>query len=196
MKKEVFYGLLNNIDDNYIQEAKKETRKMIPFRPVKAILAAAACLCIVAASIFTFRLTGSKQPHPEQVQCPSPLMEVESLGEMERYLDFKIPVLEKDVETYIVFVNDSYPASGRIFYTDGSVFTVMYGTGDVSGIYGGELVKTETIDAAEVNFYTYTDMEGVVLSYANWEKDGFTYSLSEESSSFEQLAEDVRALMK
>lgn len=196
MKKEAFYSLLNNIDDNYIQEAKKETRKMIPFRPIKAVLAAAACLCIVATSIFAFHLTGSKQPHPEQVQCPNPLMEVESLGEMERYLDFKVPVLEKDVETYIVFVSDSYPTSGRIFYTDGSVFTVMYGSGDVSGIYGGELVKTETIGAAEVSFYTYTDMDGVVLSYANWEKDGFTYSLSEESSSFEQLTADIQALMK
>lgn len=196
MKKEAFYSLLNNIDDNYIQEAKKESKKVVPFLHIKSVLAAAACLCIIAASIFAFRYTGSKHPHPEQVQCPNPLIEVENLGEMERYLDFKIPVLEKDVETYIVFVNDSYPASGRIVYADGTVFNMEYGTGDISGIYGGKLVKTETIGEAEVSFYTYTGVDGAVLSYANWEKDGFTYSLSEESSNFEQLTADIQALMK
>lgn len=195
MKKETFYSLLNNIDDSYIHEAAPISKKMIPFRHLKPIFAAAACLCIVLATLFAFNRS-TPAPHPEQVQIANPLMEVGSLSDMERYLDFNVPVLKKDVEAYIVFVSDCYPISGRIVYADGSIFNMEYGTGDISGIYGGKLEKTETIAHAVVRFFAYTDFNGVLLSYATWEKNGFTYSLSEENTSFEQLAQDIQTLMK
>ena len=195
MRKETFYLTLNNIDDRYIAEAKKKSRRVIPLGVIKVGFTMAACLCVVLASIFAFTHQSSNQPHPEQVQVPNPLLEVESLSEMERYLDFNVPVLDRDVESYIVIVDNSYPTVGRIVYADGSTFNMEYGTSDISGIYGGELVKTETFGKVEVSFFTYTDVEDVEISYATWEHGGFTYSLSEKNVSFEQLSRDVQALM-
>lgn len=196
MRKETFYLTLNNIDDRYITEAKKKSRRVIPLGVIKADFAMAACLCVVLASVFAFTYQRSNPPHPEQLQTPNPLMEVTSVSEMERYLDFRVPVLDKDVEAYIVIVDDSYPTLGRIMYADGSIFNVEYGTGDISGIYGGELVKTETVGEIEVSFFTYTGVEGTETAYATWEHDGFTYSLSGENTSLEQLRSDIQALMK
>lgn len=195
MRKETFYLTLNNIDDRYITEAKKKSRRVIPLGVIKAGFAMAACLCVVLASVLAFTYQRSNQPHPEQLQTPNPLMEVASVSEMERYLDFQVPVLDKDVEAYIVIVDDSYPTLGRIMYADGSIFNMEYGTGDISGIYSGELVKTETFGKVEVSFFTYTGVEDVEISYATWEHGGFTYSLSEKNVSFEQLSRDVQALM-
>lgn len=195
MRKETFYLTLNNIDDRYITEAKKKSRRVIPLGVIKVGFAMAACLCVVLASVLAFTYQRSNQPHPEQLQTPNPLMEVTSVSEMERYLDFRVPVLDKDVEAYIVIVDDSYPTLGRIMYADGSIFNMEYGTGDISGIYSGELVKTETFGKVEVSFFTYTGVEDVEISYATWEHGGFTYSLSEKNVSFEQLSRDVQALM-
>lgn len=195
MRKETFYLTLNNIDDRYITEAKKKSRRVIPLGVIKAGFAMAACLCVVLASVFAFPYQRSNPPHPEQLQTPNPLMEVTSVSEMEHYLDFRVPVLDKDVEAYIVIVDDSYPTLGRIMYADGSIFNMEYGTGDISGIYSGELVKTETFGKVEVSFFTYTGVEDVEISYATWEHGGFTYSLSEKNVSFEQLSRDVQALM-
>lgn len=195
MRKETFYLTLNNIDDRYITEAKKKSRRVIPLGVIKAGFAMAACLCVVLASVFAFTYQRSNPPHPEQLQTPNPLMEVTSVSEMERYLDFRVPVLDKDVEAYIVIVDDSYPTLGRIMYADGSIFNMEYGTGDISGIYSGELVKTETFGKVEVSFFTYAGVEDGEISYATWEHGGFTYSLSEKNVSFEQLSRDVQALM-
>lgn len=195
MRKETFYLTLNNIDDRYITEAKKKSRRVIPLGVIKVGFAMAACLCVVLASVFAFTYQKSNQPHPEQLQTPNPLMEVTSVSEMERYLDFRVPVLDKDVEAYIVIVDDSYPTLGRIMYADGSIFNMEYGTGDISGICGGELVKTETFGKVEVSFFTYTGVEDGEISYATWEHGGFTHSLSEKNVSFEQLSRDVQALM-
>lgn len=195
MRKETFYLTLNNIDDRYITEAKKKSRRVIPLGVIKAGFAMAACLCVVLASVFAFTYQRSNPPHPEQLQTPNPLMEVTSVSEMERYLDFRVPVLDKDVEAYIVIVDDSYPTLGRIMYADGSIFNMEYGTGDISGIYSGKLVKTETFGKVEVSFFTYTGVEDGEISYATWEHGGFTHSLSEKNVSFEQLSRDVQALM-
>lgn len=196
MRKEDFYKTFNNIEDTYILEAKKETRKMIPFKNRKAICAMAACVCIICASVFLFNHFGSNKPHPEAVQLPSPILEVNSLEEMEQYLDFKVPTLSKDVESYVVLVMDDYPTMARIFYTDGSTFSKQHGSGDISGIHGGVFAKTEDVDNVEVNFYTYTNEDGIVISYAIWESDGFTYSLTSENITFEQLSADIQTLMQ
>ncbi|MGM9590510.1 MAG: hypothetical protein ACI3V0_10115 [Faecousia sp.] len=84
----------------------------------------------------------------------------------------------------------------RIIYYDGSTFSKQYGSGDISGIYGGVFAKTEQINHVEVNFYTYTAEDGTITSYAIWENDGFTYSLASENTTFEQLSADIQTLMK
>lgn len=194
MKREDFYNTLNNIKDKYVQEAKTETAKTIRFKNRKAICAMAACLCIVFVSVF-FSF-GSSKPRPEMVQIPSPLLEVSSLDEMEQYLDFKVPVLNKDIASYIVLVEGNYPTMARIIYSDGSTFNKQYGSGDISGIYGGEYAKTENVENIEVDFYTYTAEDSTITSYAVWENDGFAYSLANENTTFEQLSADIQTLMK
>ena len=125
-------------------------------------------------------------PDPEFVQVFNPMMEVSSVKEMEEYLDFSIPVLDKEVDRYIVLVIDGYPTMGRIYYTDGGVFSIQYGTGDISGIYGGSLEKTEPVNGVKVSYYTYE-----ATRYALWETNGFTYSLTGGIA----LEEEVAALI-
>ena len=151
---------------------------------------------MICASVFLFHSFGSNKPHPDMVQIPSPILEVNSLAEMEQYLDFQVPTLSKDVESYVVLVMDDYPTMARIFYTDGSTFSKQYGSGDISGIYGGTYAKTERVGNVAVDFYTYTDWDGTAISYAIWENDGFTHSLTGENTIFLQLSADIQTLMR
>ena len=128
------------------------------------------------------------------MQVPNPLWQVDSREEMEELLDFSVPVLDKAVEAYIVLVDDSRPEMARVVYTDGTTFNKKYGTGDISGINGGTLEKTETVGELSVSFYSYVDVDGKDTVYALWEKDGFTYSLSAENTTFEQLTYDIQIL--
>lgn len=133
--------------------------------------AAAACLCLVLAGAFGSGFLGREQtavPHPAAVQVVNPIITVGSVEEMERYLDFQIPVLDKEAEAYTVLVMDGYPTMGQIHYTDGSCFRIQYGSGDISGIYGGSFVETKNIDGVKAEFYRYAD-----TAYAIWERNGF-----------------------
>ncbi len=132
------------------------------------------CLSLLlTCTILSGCSNGDAAPDPELVQVVNPMMEVSSLKEMESYLDFSVPALDKEVDAYIVLVMDGYPTMGRIYYTDGAVFSIQYGTGDISGIYGGSLEKTEPINGVTVSYYTYE-----TIRYALWETGGFTYSLT------------------
>ena len=145
-----------------------------------------ALLCIALCSLMTIGCGKSGAPRPDKVQVVNPLMEVASLEEMEQYLDYSVPALEKEVDAYIVLVFDGYPQMGRIRYADGAVFNMQYGSGDISGIYGGTLKSTEECGEVEVSYYVYEE-----LHYALWETGGFTYSLS----GGENLKADVAALI-
>ena len=145
-----------------------------------------ALLCIVLCALMTIGCGKSDKPNPDKVQVVNPLMEVDSLEKMEQILDYSVPVLEKDVDAYIVLVFDGYPQMARIRYADGATFNMQYGSGDVSGIYGGTLESEEECSGVEVSYYVYED-----LHYALWETGGFTYSLS----GGEDLKGDVAALI-
>ena len=151
------------------------------------ILTTAVCACILAGCGSMPNQEKPEAPQPELVQVVNPLMTVSSVEEMEKYLDFSVPVLEKEAESYIVLVIDGYPQNGRIRYADGSTFNMKYGSGDVSGIYGGTLEKTEEMDGVMVSYYTYD-----TTRYALWEQDGFTHSLT----GGENLEEEVKSLLK
>lgn len=187
MKKEDFAELLSDINEKHITNAR------VDYKGKKSVWlkwgAAAACLCLVIGGGLMLNRSNnnSNVPHPEQLQVVNPLMKVSSLEEMEQYLDFSVPVLEKKADTYLVIVLDGYPECARIIYADGSVFSMKYGTGDISGIYGGTLEKEEKLNGVTVSFYTYSDTK-----YATWEKDGFTFSLSDSND----LEADVKALIK
>lgn len=191
MKKEDLYTAIGDIDDSYIMEAKRNM-KVKSKKSYKIWGTIAACLCLVAfgGAMLNANFAADTKPHPEYVQVANPMMEVDSVEEMEKYLDFDVPVLNKEVETYIVFVDDNYPKSARIEYKDGSTFNMSYGSDDVSGIYGGKLEKTEKINKTDVSFYSYEDSKTV--NYAIWEKDGFSYSLSNSSD----LTSEIQNLTK
>lgn len=204
MTNEKLYEIMNDIDDNYLEEARKSmdtytaTRKIDTTHKKRAFRyktwgAIAACLCIVAIGATLLNNKSiSNEPHPEQVQVANPLIEVNSVKEMADYLGFDIPKLDKEVSAYIVIVDDDrYPSIGRIEYADGSTFNMEYGSGDISGISGGKLSEEKTIDDVKVSFYIYSDDTSSV-KYAIWEKDGFTYSLTGSND----LESEVQSLIK
>ena len=194
MTNEDLYKAIGDIDDSYIMGAKK-TMKVKSKRSYKIWGTIAACFCLVAfgAAMVNYNANLPTKPQPKLVQVANPLMEVNSVDEMEKYLDFKVPTLNKEVEVYIVIVDENnYPKTARIEYKDGSTFNMEYGSKDVSGILGGTLEKTEEINKADVKFYTYTDDGSNEVEYAIWEKDGFSYSLSNSAS----LQSEIESLTK
>ena len=156
-------------------------------RKIKRITGAvAACLCLVIVGGIMLKQSSDNIPNPKLLQIANPMMKVDSVKEMESYLDFKIPILNKEVSEYVVFVINGYPEVGRIYYEDGSIFSIKYGNGDISGVFGGTLDVTVKIKETEVSFYIYDS-----IRYAIWESNGFTYSLT----GTEGLEEEVEALI-
>ncbi len=146
-----------------------------------AVMMVVACMAAMLAGC-----GGAEAPDAGFVQMGNPLVEVASASEMEEKLGHSVPVLDKEVETYIVLVIDGKADTGRIHYKDGSLFNIKKGSGDISGIYGGTLESEQAIGGVTVSFYRY---EG--QSYAIWADGGFTYSLSRSPT----LQEDVAALI-
>ena len=122
-----------------------------------------------------FNNAGTRKPNPQMVQVTNPLIEVTSAEEMKEYLDFTVPVLDKAVQNYIVIVMDNYPSIGQIDYADGSEYRIQYGSGDISGIYGGVVTDTRHVEQVEVTYYTF-DNVGTEVTYATWEQEGYTFS--------------------
>lgn len=176
MTNEDLYKAIGDINENYIKGANKKMKANF-LSNYKVWGAIAACLCVVMLGTAIFGNFSNSAPKPERVQVVNPIMEVSSVEEMSKYLDFEVPVLDKDVDTYIVMVIDGYPKSARIMYADDGIFNMKYGTGDISGIFGGKLDKEETINGVQVSFYSYSD-NITDVRYALWENNGFTYSLS------------------
>lgn len=178
MNSKKFSEAVGELDTRYVDEAIGYKKKKTYKKPVWVKLGAmAACLClvIVGGVMFT-QNSGNNVPNPEMVQTPNPFITVTSVEEMEEYLDFKVPVLDKEVEMYSVLVEDNYPTMGQIDYADGSEFRIKYGSGDISGIYGGTLEESKDIEGVKVDFYRYTDDTTPELTYALWEQNGFAFS--------------------
>lgn len=171
MNAKKFSAAMSELDSKYVDEAlnyKKKVKKPIWIKWG----AMAACLCMMVAGSILFLQDGNDSvPHPDMVQTPSPIIEVTTVDEMEQYLDFDVPVLDKEVECYSVFVEDSYPTMGQIDYEDGSTFRIKYGSGDISGIYGGTLKERKEIDGVDVSYCQYAE-----TTYAIWEQKGFAFS--------------------
>ena len=151
-----------------------------------AAAAAGVCLVVAGAVLVPKWVQSANAPNPPLVQVGNPLVSVNSVAEMEQMLDFTVPVLDKEVKAYFVIVSGGRGDIGRISYADGGEFRVRYGSGDVSGIYGGVQQSAVTIQDTAVTYYAYEDTR-----YALWEKDGFTYSLT----GGDNLAAEVTALL-
>jgi len=112
---------------------------------------------------------------------------------MKKYLGFDVPVLNKEVENYLVIGDDNYATHARIIYKDGTEFNMEKGLSDVSGIYGATLVKEEKIDNVNVKFYKY-EFENTKNNYIIWEINGFSYSYSNDNN--EITENEVTELIK
>lgn len=178
MNSKKFSEAMSELDTRYVEEAIGYQKKKSYKKPVRFKLGAmAACLCLVIAGGVIFTQNNRNNiPNPEIVQIPNPFIIVTSVEEMEEYLDFHVPVLDKEVETYSVLVVDSYPTMGQINYADGSEFRIEYGSGDISGVYGGTLEESKDIEGVKVDYYRYADDTAQELTYAIWEQNGFTFS--------------------
>lgn len=152
-----------------LQSKKKKTVWIICF-------IAAVCVCVMLVIGAVAVLNGAtRKPNPKMVQVANPIIEVSSAAEMSEYLDFSVPVRQKDVETYSVIVTDNYPTIGQIDYADGSEYRIQYGSGDISGIYGGVLADTRDVGNVKVSYYTCLSDDSEV-TYAIWEEGGYTFS--------------------
>ena len=138
-----------------------------------AAAAAGVCLVVAGAVLVPKWVQSANAPNPPLVQVGNPLVQVTSVADMEQMLDFTVPVLDKEVKAYFVIVSGGHGDIGRISYADGGEFRVRYGSGDVSGIYGGVQQSADTVNGTAVAYYAYENTR-----YALWEKGGFTYSLS------------------
>ena len=154
MNTKKFSDAMSEIDGRYVDEAlnyKKKVKKPVWIKWG----AMAACLCLMlVAGVTSLQRGSSTIPDPEKVQVPNPIIEAATLEEMERYLDFDVPVLDKEIT-----------------YADGSEFRIRYGSGDISGIFGSTLEGSKEINGIKVEYYKYKE-----ITYAIWEQSGFTFS--------------------
>lgn len=171
MNTKKFSDAMSEIDSKYVDEAlnyKKKAKKPVWIKWGTM----AACLCLVfVGGIMLLKHGNNAIPNPERVEIPNPIIEVTTVEEMEQYLDFDVPVLDKEIKSYSVFVEEAYPTMGQIIYADGSEFRIQYGSGDISGISDGTLEESKEINGIKVEYYKYTE-----TTYAIWEQKGFTFS--------------------
>lgn len=171
MNAKKFSDAMGELDTKYVDETLNYKKKAKRPDWIKwEAMAACVCLLVAGGVMFT-QNSGNVAPNPDIVQIPNPIITVTSVEEMENYLDFDVPVLDKEVVSYSVLVEDSYPTMGQINYADGSEFRMQYGSGDISGIHGGTLEKSKDIEGVKVEYYQYAD-----TTYAIWEQNGFTFS--------------------
>lgn len=175
MNLKQFSDAMGRVDDKYVSETLNYKKKMK--KPVWIKWGSlAACFCaVLALGVLTLNNSTDMKPNPKKVQVANPIIEVNSAEEMKDYLDFSVPVLEKNVETYSVIVADDYPTTGQVDYTDASEYRIQYGSGDISGIYDGILADTKKVGDVEVSYYTFDGVDSKV-TYAIWEEDGYTFS--------------------
>ena len=155
----------------------------------RKISAGIAIVFLLGLAALAYSTSGKDaKPEPEQVKMANPIMDVDSLEELETYLDFALPQLNKEVSGYSFIVVDDYPSLGQINYADGSEFRMAHGSEDVSGIYGGSLESSEMISGVEVCFYHYADGE-FDIDYATWEDGGFSFSYIYTGDGTEEIGE-------
>lgn len=208
MKVKDLLRALGDIDDKYLiekYETIKERRspkvdnnvKKVDFRKGKIItlgrgslgVATIAILAVIIVSMSMINKREGEGQISDLIQIANPITEVESIEEMKKYLGFDVPVLEKNVEAYIVIGEDKYATHARIMYQDDTKFEMEKGNSDVSGIYGGIPEKEEIINNIKVQFYSFENTKYVI-----WSKNGYSYSYS--NSNGEVSKTELEKLLK
>lgn len=182
MNEKKLLEAVGEVNDSYVEEAAeyRKSRKAPLWLRWGAV---AACLCVaVLGGSLLFHDDEGLTPDPAPVEVTNPIIAVETVEEMEEYLDFPVPVLDKETAALSVPVVQGYPVMGQVEYADGSLYRVQYGSEDVSGIYGGETVETRDVDGVQAECRTF---EG--SSYAVWTDEGFSFSYTGDVNEVETL---------
>ncbi len=112
MNVKQFSDAMGELDSRYVEEAARY-RKRAGRSGWMKWGAVAACLCLmVVGGAMLAQKSGTGAPDPDFVQIPNPVLSVASAEEMEAYLDFDVPVLDKEVGGYFVLVEEGYPTMG------------------------------------------------------------------------------------
>ena len=138
------------------------------------------CVCMMFAAIAMFIGGGKQQDSTKKakrLEIPNPLTEVKSLSEMNKYLGYTIPVMNKKVEKYIVIGEGKYATHARIIYEDQSEFDMEKGSDDVSGIYGASIIEEKEIKKIKVTFHKKDETR-----YITYTTDMYSYSYSKEGN--------------
>lgn len=204
MKKYKLLDEMNKIDDKVLDKVididneekldlvKRKEKKEFFENNFKYLFAGCACTCAFVFGIIMLTRNGDKNMESYQerdtTKIVNPITEVGSVSEIEKIIDLSVPVLDKEVDSYIV-INDTNENTfsvtsestsennkiGRILYSDNSVFSIGRNN-NVSGMFGGSLIKTITINNIKVELY---DLEGV--KYAEWNNKDIYYSYTANS---------------
>lgn len=114
-------------------------------------------------------------------QVANPIIAVNTIEEMNDYLNYKVPVLDKDVKDYILIKDTTH---AKILYEDNTEFDIDKDEETVSGIYGGAKVKEEIIENMNVKYYVYDN-----IHYAIWTNGtySFSYQNMNDNINFDEL---------
>ena len=200
LKKINLIDEISNVDSKFVEKALEidSKEKLIVERKKERSLkfnnlfkwgsVCLGCLCVVIVGVLMINNNDNKE---ELMQLPNPLTEVKSISEMKKYLGFNVPVIkDKKISSYIVIGEEKNATHARIVYEDNSSFEMEKGKNkDVSGIYGGELLETRTINNIKVEIYT---MENII--YATWSDNEYSYSYSMEDGTVENLVSDIKKI--
>lgn len=186
-----------SIDSREALERARQAEKRHPGAYIRRFaLPAAACLCVVLAVGLVIRMgrpvsidpaPADTQPETIQtepvlgmdpaedsngaVQIPNPMQALDSPEAVGAAMGHAFPVLPgRTPENCTVIQYGPVPALGRVSYTDGTELAMGPAGEDISGIYGGELVETFTVEDISISVFTYEDQ-----TYALWDQDGFAW---------------------
>ena len=150
------------------------------------------CICMIIAAIAMFIGGNKKQINDkktERLEIPNPLTEVKSVSEMNQYLGYTVPVMDKKVEKYIIIGEGKYATHARIIYEDNTEFDMEKGSRDVSGIYGGEKQNEKEWNKVKIIYYQKDK-----TNYITYQTKEYSYSYSKEDKEVTQ--DEVKELIQ
>ena len=196
MKKINLNDALGKIDDKIIErsietdsfeklsELKLIEKKSKQSRLFKYLSCFASAFTVIILGVFV--VVNKNYNDENNVLIPNPMVSIDSLDELEKYLGISSLKLDfKEIEEIIKYNND---VLGQITYKDDSVLRISKGNNDNSGIYGSTLKEEITINNTKVKIYYFEELE-----YAIWQKEGYSYSYRKSSS--ENITEIVKKLI-
>lgn len=208
MRKIKLIDSLNNIDEKIVddvlkidsadklEKVKYKEKYMKNNRIFKFGSLGLACAILVfgAVTYINYNNTTSNNGINALEQITNPLLELSNKEDMKKYLGYDVPVLNKDVETYLVINmdDDSYADHARIVYKDGSYFEMEKSkNNDISGINGSKEINESKIDNIIITTYEMEDTQ-----YITWRNGDFSYSYSVEGKIDNKTIEEIVNLTK